>query len=134
MSSSKPVVTEEKKPQVFALFSSLLIAYAITCIVFIAYAILITYSSITEQNISLVVTITGIISVAVAGFDSAKDAKSKGWLWGIIAGTLYGIILLCIGTFVNKGLSIDSKTITLLIICIAGGGLGGVVGINFGKK
>lgn len=129
-SSMKTVVTDDKRPQAYALFSGVMIAYAITCIVFIAYAILLTYSSVTEQNISLIVTITGIISVVVAGFDAAKGAKSKGWLWGIIAGAVYAMILLCIGAWINKGLVPDSRTVTLFILCVAGGGLGGVIGIN----
>lgn len=121
------------KDQITALFSGVLIAYAITCIVFIGYAILLTYTSVTESNIPLVVTITSIISVMVAGFDAARVSSNKGWLWGLIAGFVYGILLICIMIWVQKAVIIDSRTITLVILSLAGGGLGGVIGINFKK-
>lgn len=130
---SKPIVAEEKKSQITSLVSGIVIAYAITCIVFIGYAILITYSNFSGENLPLVVTITSLVSVVVAGFDSAKGAENKGWLWGIIAGFIYAIILMCIGLWVNKSFGIDSRTITLFVLSIAGGGLGGVLGINLRK-
>ena len=130
---AKTVVTEEKKPQIIRLLSGVMIAYAITCIAFIGYAILLTYSSVTEQNISLVVTVVSIISVIVAGFDAAKGAENRGWMWGIGAGILYAVILLMIGAWVNRGFLSDTRSLTLMIICIAGGGFGGVLGINLKK-
>lgn len=126
-------VSDEGKSQINNLISGVLIGYAITCLVIITYAILITYSSFTGQSLPLVVTITALISVIIAGFDAAKGAKSKGWLWGLIAGLCYSIILVSIGVWINKGFIIDTRSITLVILCIAGGGLGGVIGINFRK-
>ncbi len=131
MKLAKGIATEDKQTQFMALLSGILIAYAITCIVFIGYAVLITYSSVTEQYIPIVVTVTSLISVIVAGFDASKGADSKGWMWGIIAGGIYAIILLCIGSWVNNGFVMDSRTVTLVVLSVAGGGLGGVIGINF---
>lgn len=123
----------ELKFQAKSLFSGVMIGYAITCLVFITYAVLLTYTSITEENISLVVTITSIVSVLVAGFDAARGATSKGWLWGIIAGFIYAVILVVIMTWVQGRLILDSRTISVLILSLAGGGLGGVIGINLKK-
>ena len=123
----------ELRKQIGNVISGVLIAYAITCIVFIGYAILLTYTNVAENNISLVVTITSIAAVIVAGFDSAKVSMGRGWLWGMIAGLVYAIILLAIMTWVQRGFSMDSRAVTLLILAIAGGGLGGVIGINFKK-
>lgn len=130
--ASKKIITEEK-PQIYKLFSGVLIAYAITCAVFIGYALLLTYTSLSEKNIVLVVTVTTVVSALVAGFDSGRGAKDKGWLWGIFAGFVYAIILLAIGAWVSKGFSFDVRSITMLILSVAGGGLGGVLGINFKK-
>lgn len=107
------------------------IAYAITIIVFIAYAILLTYTQLTEKQIPIVVTITTIISVIVAGYDSAKSANSKGWLWGMTAGLIYAVILIIIGVITTKGnIKIEFSTVAMMIMAIAGGGLGGMIGIN----
>jgi putative membrane protein (TIGR04086 family) len=120
----------ELKKQGGSVISGVLIAYAITCVIFIGYAILLTYSNVSEKNISLVVTITCIISVIVAGFDASRGAAGKGWLWGMIAGALYAVILCAIMMWVQKTLTIDSRGVTLLILSLAGGGLGGIIGIN----
>ncbi len=128
----KAMVTEDAPSRFNALFTGILAAYGITAVVLIAYALLITYASFTGQNLPLVVTITSLISVIVAGFDAAKGAPSKGWLWGIVAGLIYALILVSIGVWVNKGFAMDSRTITLMVLSVAGGGLGGVIGINLG--
>lgn len=113
-----------------ALASGILMACAVTIIVFIGYSLLITYSGVTEKNIPVVVVITSIASVIIAGFDAARGAEKNGWLWGIVAGVIYAVILLLVGFAVSKGIRFDSRTVTLLAVSIAGGGLGGVLGIN----
>jgi putative membrane protein (TIGR04086 family) len=116
-----------------SLVSGVLLGYAITCVIFLAYSMLITYTSLSEDNMSLVVAGVTLVSVIVAGFDAARGADNKGWLWGILAGLAYAIILFIIMAVVLRGLTLDSRIITILVLSVAGGGLGGVVGINFKK-
>ena len=131
-SGVKTIVAEDKPSRLNALITGVLAAYAITCIVLIGYAVLITYASLTGENMPLVVTITSLASAVVAGFDAARGAESRGWFWGIVAGFIYAAILTAIGIWVNKGFVVDSRTVTLLVLSVAGGGLGGVIGINLG--
>ncbi len=108
--------------------------YAVTCVVFIGYAVLITYTSVTGEALPMVVTGTSLLSVMLAGFDAAKGAENRGWLWGILAGFIYAVILAVIGLWVNRGFQLDTRTATLFVLSTAGGGLGGVSGINFRRK
>jgi len=128
------IVTEDKYSQLIALGVGLAVAYAITCIVFIAYAILITYTNTSMDSLPLVVTVTSVISSIVAGYDAAKAALRRGWLWGLFAGFLYALVLVIIGYWVGQGFSFDLRTTTTLLLAVAGGGLGGVIGINFSKR
>jgi putative membrane protein (TIGR04086 family) len=128
------IVTEDKYSQLIALGTGLAVAYGITCIVFIAYAIIITYTSVSADGMPLVVTMTSIIAALVAGYDAAKGALRRGWLWGLAAGFLYALILIVIGYWIGQGFTFDLRTITTLLLAIAGGGLGGVIGINFRRK
>ena len=123
------VKTESSR--IHSLISGVLVGYAITCIIFLAYSMLITYTSLTEEKMPLVVAGATLVSVIVAGFDSARGAENKGWFWGIMAGFIYALILMFIMTLVLRGLFFDARTVTLFILSLAGGGLGGVVGINF---
>ena len=130
---SKSISQEMKNSSVVALLKGVLIAYCITAGVFIAYSVLITYPSLGENYLSIVSAGTTIIAVIVAGFDAARGARSRGWLWGIAAGAVYALILLLIMTTVQKGFYYDSRTVTLIVLALSGGGLGGVIGINLRK-
>lgn len=117
-----------------SLISGVLIGYAITIIVFIAYAILLTYTSMSEDNIGLIVTITSVLSVLVAGFDAARAQSKSGWLWGLAAGFFYGLLLIILMTVFQGGIISIGRSSSLLILSLAGGGIGGVVGINVRRK
>lgn len=127
--------TEDKgNPQLVCMVKALAIAFAITCIVFITYALILTYTSITEQNIPLVSLICTVVSAAVAGFDSAKGAKSRGLIWGMAAGVIYAVLLFAICILSGAEFVLNGGKMTLLLISLAGGGIGGIMGINIHKK
>lgn len=130
--TGKIPVVEERSPILY-LAKGIAMACAITLVVFIVYALLLTHTSLSEEGIPLVVIITSIVSVLVAGFDAARGAKSKGWIWGMGAGVLYAVILLIISTVVAKEFVMDQGKITLMICAIGAGGLGGMIGINVKK-
>lgn len=110
-----------------------LIAYAITSIAFLGYALLITYTNMSEQNMPIVVAVTTFLSVLVAGFDAAKGAPKRGWAWGMGAGCIYVLILAIIMATLLPTFAVDGRTFTTIAIGIAGGGLGGMLGINLKK-
>lgn len=121
------------KTQLKHMATGVLVAYAITIIAFLAYAMLVTYTNMSERNLPTVVAITTLLSVMVAGFDAAKGAPKRGWLWGMGAGLAYILIMVIIMTVMLPAFAVDGRTFTTVIIGIAGGGLGGMLGINFRK-
>jgi putative membrane protein (TIGR04086 family) len=123
-------VTEDKKSQIKMLITGILMGYAITCIVFLGYSLLITFTGMSEKNLPVVVAVTTLLSVMVAGFDAARGAMHRGWLWGMGAGFIYVLILLAIMMTALRDFAVDSRTVTIIVLSIAGGGLGGVLGIN----
>jgi len=128
--SANHFVTEENKSQIKQIVIGVMIGYAITCIVFLAYAMLITYTQMSERNLPMVIAITTLLSVMIAGFDAAKGALSRGWMWGMIAGFIYVAILGIIMIVMLPGFFMDGRTVTVLVLSVAGGGLGGILGIN----
>jgi len=115
------------------MITGVLIAYAITAIAFLAYALLITYTNMSERNLPTVVAITTLLSVMVAGFDAAKGAARRGWLWGMGAGLAYVLIMAIIMVTVLPTFAVDGRTLLTIVLGIAGGGLGGIFGINLRK-
>jgi len=121
------------KSQFMRMAKGVLVAYAITAIAFLAYAMLVTYTNMSEQNESVIIAVITLLSVLVAGFDAAKGADQRGWLWGMGAGFAYIVVMVIIMTAVLPNFSVDSRTFTSILIGIAGGGLGGMLGINLRK-
>jgi len=120
--------------QIKALVIGVLVGYAITCIIFLGYSMLITYTGMTERNLPMVVAVTTLLSVMVAGFDAAKSADNRGWLWGMAAGLVYILILTGLMMGVLHRFAVDTRTITSIVLALAGGGMGGILGINMKKK
>ncbi|MDR3091812.1 MAG: TIGR04086 family membrane protein [Clostridiales bacterium] len=130
---NKITAEEEPRGRLLAVAGGVAIAYAITCAAFIAYAALLTYTNLTEEKAPLVVTLVSLFSVITAGFDAARGARRRGWLWGLIAGALYAAALTLLGVWLGRGGAFDARSLSLFALCLAGGGLGGVIGINRGK-
>jgi len=121
------------KSQIRHLITGVLIAYAITCIVFLAFSILVTYTNMSERSLPTVVAVTTFLAVMVAGFDAARGANNRGWLWGMGAGFTYVIIMAIIMVTLLPTFAVDGRTFTVIALGIAGGGLGGMLGINLKK-
>lgn len=116
--------------QVISLVKGLALSFAITCVVFFAYALILTYSQVGETRISFVALICTAASTLAAGFVAAKGAASKGLLWGMGAGACYALILIAIGVLSSIAPGLDMGKLTTLCVSAAGGGIGGILGIN----
>jgi len=126
---------KENKIPVVPLFASVFIAYIITFAVLVVYAVLLTYTPLSEGSMGLVVMCTTVISVIAAGFYTAKKAVNRGWLWGMASGCIYSVVLILLSNvFAAGGAIFDVRSITLIILAVASGGLGGMIGINASKR
>jgi len=140
-SAQKPKLRKERlsmiqsqRTQIKSLIIGVLMAYAITCIVFLGYSLLITYTNMTERNLPMVVAVTTLLSVMVAGFDAARGAESRGWLWGMAAGLVYILILTGLMMGVLQRFAVDTRTVSSIVLAMAGGGMGGILGINLKRR
>jgi len=109
------------------------IAYGITCIFFIAYGLILTYTNVSEQSLPMVALVCTALSSAVAGYDWAKCRKKKGLVMGLAAGLLYALILFLVTALASDAFTMGMSKIMTLIVALAGGGIGGIFGVN-GKK
>lgn len=110
------------------------IAFVFTGVVFAVFALLITYTSMPDSIIGMIVFVTMIFAIMVSGFVVARNATSRGWLNGAVGGLLYVLILYIIGALFQFGLVFDRHVAMLLLIGFLAGAFGGIVGINMKKK
>jgi len=131
--SENKLISEENGSPLLYLLKGTSIAYAVTLIVFIVYAIILTYTNATEENLSTVIMITVVVSVLISGFDTARGVKNKGLIWGLIAGFLYSAIMIIVGFCIVPDYKLSATSLINLVLGLAGGGFGGIIGINTKK-
>lgn len=116
-----------------AMVRGMAIAFAITCIIFIAYGILLTYTNLSETQLPLVSLVCSALSAGVAGFDWASCMKKKGLIFGALAGFVYCVLLLLVNGIANHDFLLSLSKLMMLVVSITGGAIGGIIGVN-GKR
>ena len=126
------VINEKMNLKVMA--KGIMVSYIITIPVFIIFAFILTYTSFPQKMISPMVVVTTILSILAAGLMITKNLKNKGWLNGGVAGVVYMGVLYVVSSIVLNDFSIDRYVITMMIIGLFTGCIGGIIGINTSKS
>ena len=106
------------------------VAFAITCIIFIGYGILLTYTDLSEETLPLVSMVCTAISAAAAGYDWAACMKEKGLLWGGAAGGVYTVLLYLLTSISSGNFMLAFSGLMTLAVALAGGAAGGILAVN----
>ena len=110
------------------MLKSLLSAYIITGVLLLFLALLLFKFQLSEARVNIGIIIVYVISSFLGGFLEGKMMKARKFLWGAAAGLLYFAILALISLAVNQSFGGGSSHfVTTLILCTAGGTLGGMV-------
>ena len=112
------------------LLRGLAAAFAITCIIFIGFGILLTYTDLSEDTLPMVSLGCTAISAAAAGFDWGNCMRQQGLLWGALAGVLYTLLLILLTGLAGNSMPLTLSALMTLIVAMAGGGIGGILGVN----
>lgn len=130
MSNSNTGAIANEKMSMFSLLKGLLISYVITIPAFMLFALILANTDFPQRLATPAVVVTTIVSVLTAGAISTKGIRNKGWLNGSIVGLIYMIILYVLSSLVYNDFTIDKYVVTMTIIGILAGAIGGIVGIN----
>lgn len=110
------------------ILKSLLISYVLTAGLLLLLALMLYRFSLTERIVSLCITIIYILVTFLAGFLAGKKEGSKKFLWGLLMGCLYFLVLTAVSLIVNHGIaSLSGSFFTVLILCAGSGMLGGML-------
>lgn len=116
-----------------AIAKGIITAFIITIISFIIVAVLLTYTDMSESIVSTISLMTTVLSALVAGVYVAKEAHSRGLFLGMLAGLVYIVMLFVILFFSQESFTMTVSKIAGIFGAIAGGGIGGILGINSKK-
>lgn len=116
-------------PTITILLKLLLLAYLVTAILLLLLALFLYRFQLGETVVSISIILIYIVTCFLSGLLMGKKMGTRKFLWGLLAGSLYFLILLLISLVVNHGVSgIASHFFTVLLLCGGSGMLGGMLG------
>lgn len=126
------VNTQEKelKKTILCILKGSIFAIILSVILLTIFALLLTYTQLSESTIMpVVLTITGI-SILIGGTISSRKMKKNGLLYGGSVGLIYIIILYLASSLCLTGFSLSNKSFLMIVVGIITGMIGGIVGVN----
>ena len=113
---------------VIRMIKALLASYIVTGAFLLVLALLLYKLQLSESIVNIGIIAIYVISCFLGGFLEGKMMKTRKFLWGGAFGLLYFVVLAVISLAASQGFSgSSSHFVTTLILCMAGGTLGGIV-------
>ena len=110
------------------ILKALLCAYVMTGILLLILTVLLYKAGLSEENINAGIILTYVISTFSGGFVIGKLAGVKKFLWGLLLGIMYFVLLLLISLGIYHSLQSDMMNlVTTFLLCAGGWMLGGMV-------
>ncbi|KNY25443.1 TIGR04086 family membrane protein [Pseudobacteroides cellulosolvens] len=113
-----------------SIIKGIVISFLITIPFFAAFSLALTYTDFPEKYISSSVIITTVISIVVAGSTATSRINKKGWINGAAVGAVYMLILYLLSSISFNDFTITRHAVTMFIIGILSGSIGGIAGVN----
>lgn len=110
------------------MIKALLCAYVITGILLLVLTLLLYKAGLSEEYVNAGITLIYVISTFAGGFVMGKLTGNRKFLWGLLTGCMYFILLILISLGVYHSFQSEiSGVITTLLLCAGGGMLGGMI-------
>lgn len=126
------IVMEESefKKKSLCILKGCAFAIIISIILLTVYALLLTYTKVSESTITpVVLTITGI-SILIGSTISSRKIKKNGLMYGGLVGAIYIIFLYFASSLCITGFSLTLNSLIMLAVGIITGIAGGIIGVN----
>jgi len=117
-----------RNSKVIVILRTLLISYIVTGILLLLLAFFMLKLDVSNAVLSGGIILTYILSNFIGGFLLGKSGEQKRFLWGFGMGAIYFVVLVLISILTNSMVDMgESRLISVMIICLFSGMLGGMV-------
>jgi putative membrane protein (TIGR04086 family) len=106
---------------------SMLFGYLITAGLLLLLALFLYRFGLSEQVVSLAIIAIYVVVTFLLGLLAGKKMGTRKFLWGLLMGAVYFIVLILVSLAVNQGLSGMNDFVTVFLLCAGSGMLGGMV-------
>lgn len=130
-SYTKKTNAEDKEINIYGVFLKALgICFAISFILIILYALILSFTSMSDSSMSMTIQIIMIVSITVSSIYGGKRISKKGWLFGIVLGLAFTLLLVPLGISFTQSFSFDKFFVAKALMGSAVGLIGGIIGVN----
>lgn len=128
MDISKEDISKEKNS--IKIIKGSIIAIILSLIFLTIYAILLSYTTISENTmVPVIITITGI-SILIGSSISSMHIQKQGMLNGALVGLIYMLLLYILSSVLLSSFELNLKSVIMIIVGIVTGMIGGIIGVN----
>jgi putative membrane protein (TIGR04086 family) len=128
--SSKSDDENNNNSTYMVMLKSLLICFIISFVMILVYALILSFSSISDASMSKVTQTILIISVAISSAYGGKKTRRRGWMFGSVLGLIFAALLIPFGMAVGQAFVMDMFLVAKLLVTAAVGAIGGIIGVN----
>lgn len=128
--SSKVQEKESTDNPYMIMLKSLAICFVMSFLMILVYALILSFSSVSDASMTKVTQTILIISIAIASAYGGKKARRKGWLFGGGLGLLFAILMIPFSMAFGDQLVVDIYLMAKLVLSAVVGAIGGIIGVN----
>lgn len=114
--------------KILYLLKGLFFAYIITAIILLILSLLMLKLNLPAIVTSVGINLAYIASSLLSGFYVGKKVEQKKFIWGLLMGVIYFVILMLVSLIMNQSSPLPlGNMLTVLVICGMSGMLGGML-------
>ena len=118
----------QKGQKLMWVLKSLLASYIVTGLLLLGLTFLVYKFELDEQKVVAGIVSIYVVATFIGGFIIGKLTKVRKFIWGIVIGTIYFVLLYVISYGVYREFNTNGiHILTTIILCIGGGMLGGMI-------
>ena len=120
---------ENSKP-IISIIKGTAISFLATIIALTVFAVLLTYTELSENTIKpVIITVTGI-SILIGSSIGTRKLRKNGLMTGGAIGVLYILSIYLVSSVMNSNFVLSWISVIMIGVGVAGGVLGGIIGVN----
>lgn len=114
--------------RVRTIVKSVIAAYLITGLLLLLAAFWLYQLEPAQSQAAIGVMVIYVLSCFLGGFLSGKRLQNRKFIWGMVTGILYFLLLFLVSWIFGKGIhDTADQILTTFVLCAAGGMLGGML-------
>lgn len=130
ITAGKKIEDISKEKNSLKIIKGSIIAIILSVILLTIYALLLSYTTISENTmVPVIITITGI-SILVGSSISSMHIKRQGMVNGALVGLIYMLTLYVLSSILLSSFEINLKSVIMIGVGILAGMIGGIIGVN----